>query len=232
MKVEKKILEKDGLRIAYTMYIKKVKNITLRISEKGELIVTCNAFIPQNKVEEFVLEKTKWILDKQRKVIQKYNMHYENVMIDNLFYLYGKPLKIVRIQSNQNKVQYDDENFYVYYIDEQDAHKSVIRFIKKMCEQDFIPVVEEYYDKLKDYRFAYPTIKFRTMKSRWGSCIPSKHIITLNMRMIHYPKAFMEYVVLHELVHFIQPNHSSTFYHIIQYHMTDYKERMKIAKLG
>lgn len=230
MKVEKKILEKDGLRIAYTMHIKKVKNITLRISEEGELIVTCNAFIPNHKIEDFVLEKAKWILEKQKKAIRKYNMHYEDVMIDNVFYLYGKPLKIVRIQSNQNKVQYDDENFYVYYIDEKDAHKSVVRFMQRVCEQDFVPVVTYYYEKLQDYRFPYPQIKFRTMKSRWGSCIPSKHTITLNMRMIHYPKAFMEYVVLHELVHFIQPNHSASFYQIIQYHMPDYKVRMSLAR--
>lgn len=230
MKVEKKILEKDGLRIAYTLQIKKVKNTTLRISEEGELLVTCNAFVPKSKVEDFVLQKAKWILEKQKKAIRKYNMHYEDILVDDIFYLFGKPLKVVRIQSNQNKVQYDETTFYVYYINEKDAHKSVIRFMRRLCEESFIPVVDYYYDKLKDYRFAYPQIKFRTMKSRWGSCIPTKNQITLNMRMLHYPKAFMEYVVLHELVHFIQPNHSASFYQIIQYHMPDYKVRMQIAR--
>ncbi|MDD3049285.1 MAG: SprT family zinc-dependent metalloprotease [Bacilli bacterium] len=230
MNVEKKKLVKDGMVIAYTLHIKKVKNLTLRINETGELIVTCNAYIPQEKIESFVVEKVKWIITKQQQVIRKANMYYDDILSDTLFYLFGKPLKIVRIQSNQNKVQYDDENFYVYYIDEKDAHKSVISIMQKICKQEFMPIVDYYYEKLKEYRFAYPQVKFRTMKSRWGSCIPSKNQVTLNMRMIHYPKAFLEYVVLHELVHFIQPNHSAAFYQIIQFHMPDYKTRMQLVK--
>ncbi len=67
------------------------------------------------------------------------------------------------------------------------------------------------------------------MKSRWGSCIPAKQQITLNQNLIHYPIEFAEYVILHELVHFIQPNHSKAFYQIIEYYMPDYKERIKLA---
>ena len=74
-----------------------------------------------------------------------------------------------------------------------------------------------------------PTIKIREMKSRWGSCIPAKQQITLNKRLIHYPVEFIEYVVLHEFVHLIQPNHSKAFYHIIEYHMPDYKARIALV---
>lgn len=111
---------------------------------------------------------------------------------------------------------------------EEDAHKSVIKWIRSVCEKEFKQVVNVYYEKLKEYRFPYPSIKYRDMTSRWGSCIPSKNQITLNTRMIHFSKEFLEYVVLHELVHFIQPNHSASFYKVIEYHMPDYKIRKDI----
>ncbi|NCC54725.1 MAG: M48 family peptidase [Erysipelotrichia bacterium] len=230
MKIEKKTLTRDGLSISYTLHIKKVKNITLRISEEGTLLVTCNAFVPQSKIDAFVFEKAQWILQKQQKMLQKQQMDYEDVISDDYFYLFGKRLTIVRIQSNQNKICYDHENLYVYYKEIEDAHKYILRFIRKVCEQSMLPLVDMYYEKLKDYRFMYPTVKFRKMKSRWGSCIPSKAQITLNERLIHYDERFMEYVVLHELVHFIQPNHSASFYQVIQYHMPDYKQRMQLVR--
>ena len=72
-----------------------------------------------------------------------------------------------------------------------------------------------------------PEIKVRKMKTRWGSCIPSKNKITLNIALIYVPKECMEYVVLHELVHFLEPNHGKRFYGIIEEYMTDYKEIRK-----
>ena len=82
---------------------------------------------------------------------------------------------------------------------------------------------------LCNYHIEFPQIKIRDMKSRWGSCTPAKNSITLNKKLIHYPFEFIEYVVLHEFVHFIQPNHSQAFYHIIENYMPDYKERMKLV---
>ena len=67
------------------------------------------------------------------------------------------------------------------------------------------------------------------MKSIWGSCTPAKNSITLNRKLIHYPFEFIEYVVLHEFVHFIQPNHSKAFYNIIENYMPDYKTRMEMV---
>ncbi len=227
METEIREINSDGMRIRYTLHIKKVKNISLKIVENGSIVVTCNAFVPKTKVDAFVLEKVSWIIKKQQKAIQRVQMIYEDVMVDDVFYLFGKPLKIVRVFSNQNNVRYDDAHLYVYYSDESKAHKSVVAFMKKMCEREFLPVVQKYYDLLKDYRLPPFDVKFKTMKSRWGSCTPSKRLVVLNMRMLHYPKAFLEYVVLHELVHFIQPNHSASFYQIIAFYMPDYKERQK-----
>ena len=230
MEIETREIQSEGMRIRYTLQIKKVKNMSLKIVEGGNILVTCNAYVPKHKVDAFVQEKVGWIIKKQKSVVKRSQMIYEDVMVDDIFYLYGKPLKIVRIFSNQNQVRYDEQNLYVYYSDEKKAHKSVVLFIYKLCEQFFIPVVEHYIKVLQDYRLPPFEVKFKTMKSRWGSCTPSKQLVVLNTRMLHYPKSFMEYVVLHELVHFIQPNHSESFYRIIAFHMPDYKERQKCIR--
>jgi len=74
---------------------------------------------------------------------------------------------------------------------------------------------------------AYPKIRVRTMKTRWGSCIPSKNVITLNTRLLLKPRRCVEYVVLHEFAHFTHPDHSARFYGLVESVMPDWKERKK-----
>ena len=58
----------------------------------------------------------------------------------------------------------------------------------------------------------FPVIKFRKMVSRWGSCHPTKGILTFNINLMYAPPECIEYVVLHEFCHFLQANHSGMFY--------------------
>ena len=69
----------------------------------------------------------------------------------------------------------------------------------------------------------FPTIKFRKMKSRWGSCQPQKNILTFNTLLLTKPFESIKYVVIHEFCHFIHPNHSKAFYAELEKHMPDYK---------
>lgn len=58
----------------------------------------------------------------------------------------------------------------------------------------------------------YPQIKFASMRSRWGSCNPQKGILKFNTNLMYAPQECVNYVVLHEFTHFLQPNHSKRFY--------------------
>jgi len=59
----------------------------------------------------------------------------------------------------------------------------------------------------------------------WGSCQPEKGVITLNSKLIAAPRNCIEYVVLHEFVHFIYSSHSKQFYEFVAMLMPDWKER-------
>ncbi len=77
-----------------------------------------------------------------------------------------------------------------------------------------------------------PLIKVRDMKTRWGTCNVQKRIITLNMRLAEKPKEAQEYVMLHEYVHFLHPNHGKEFHATMLQLMPDYKERRKLLREG
>ena len=71
-------------------------------------------------------------------------------------------------------------------------------------------------------------VRFRDMKSRWGSCQVVTHDITLNARLVMVPPECVEYVVVHELCHIIVPNHSPAFHDAMSRFMPDWKARRKL----
>ncbi len=73
-------------------------------------------------------------------------------------------------------------------------------------------VCEKVYPYYAQLGIRYPKIKFRKMVSRWGSCHNGKGVLTFNTNLMYASYECIEYVVLHEFTHFLQPNHSQKFY--------------------
>ena len=69
------------------------------------------------------------------------------------------------------------------------------------------------------------------MKTLWGSCSVNRNKVTFNQYLTKAKPACIEYVVLHELVHFLYPNHSKKFYDFLSSYMPDWKERKKVLDI-
>lgn len=95
-------------------------------------------------------------------------------------------------------------------------------YIRSFCER-----IYPYYQKLG---FPFPTIKFRRMTSRWGSCNPKKHILNFNLNLLYAQKECVEYVVFHEFTHFLRADHSVYFYRELEKVCSDWQEKRKKLK--
>lgn len=84
------------------------------------------------------------------------------------------------------------------------------------------------YEKLEKYGIEKPKISIRKMKTRWGSCSKNRQKIILNSELIKAPKACIDYVVLHEIIHLLHRNHDRKFYNFLTIYMPDWKKRKAI----
>lgn len=92
-----------------------------------------------------------------------------------------------------------------------------------------IPVLVERYSKIMGFK---PTsVKITSAEKRFGSC-SSKNSLCFSWRLMAYPIAAVEYVVVHELAHIKYHNHSAAFYSLVEKYMPDYKERQKLLKIN
>ena len=86
-----------------------------------------------------------------------------------------------------------------------------------------------WYNKFEE-KIPKPNLKIRTMKTRWGVCNRKSKTITLNTRLLEYDISCLDYVIVHELSHFIHPNHSSEFWNLVGKYYPKYKECRKMLK--
>ena len=226
MDVNKKVVQCRKYPITYTLVTKQVKNINMRISSKGEVVVSANPFVPMEKIDDFVSSKVSWNVKHQKSMQER---SQKSMIDDKHIILFGNSLKIRKTTGKYNHVSYDKDTLYVQCREQADPEKVIRQFLDKLCRDVFLDIATLTFRSLSDYHLEFPDVKIRDMKSRWGSCTPAKNSITLNRKLIHYPFEFIEYVVLHEFVHFIQPNHSKAFYNIIENYMPDYKTRMEMV---
>ena len=99
------------------------------------------------------------------------------------------------------------------------------------CLRMFGDISAEIFPLFADILSSPPELRVRTMKSRWGVCHISRQRITLNKMLAVQPAGAIRYVILHEYVHFLHPNHQKGFHDIMKALMPDYKEQRKKLKM-
>ncbi len=103
-------------------------------------------------------------------------------------------------------------------------------FTKEEALLEFNKISDEIYPLFKDYIKEKPQIKVREMKSCYGVCHYKKGYITLNLSLMGRERELIEYVVMHEYAHFLQPNHQKGFHELMARLMPGYKELQKRLK--
>ena len=97
----------------------------------------------------------------------------------------------------------------------------------KSLARTYLSDKTEYYSKIMGLKYGRITIT--SAKTRFGSC-SSQGNISYSYRLMLYPEAAREYVVVHELAHLVHMNHSPAFYALVERYLPDYKERRKLLK--
>ena len=224
-----KLLDRE---IEYDLQRKRVKNINLRIKPDKTITVSANPRVPENRIEKFILEKQEFILralekyGKMQKSLPKPKQYIDGETVK----VFGRDLTLKVFLSKKNNVELagSDIKLYVKDTNNLSLKKKVLeKWLCKQVGETVTRICDNIYPLFKNYCGDFPTIKFRKMTSRWGSCHTTKKILTFNYALIDVPIECVEYVIYHEFTHFIEPNHSKKFYFALSNFLPNYKERKK-----
>ena len=103
---------------------------------------------------------------------------------------------------------------------ERSARRLTVSWLRERALEDARSIVRRFAPRLG----VRPTaLRIRNQKTIWGSC-SSRGVISLNWRLMAAPKPIYEYVVVHELCHLREPNHSARFWRLVEELLPDYRE--------
>lgn len=222
--------------ISYQLTRKKVKNVNLRIKPDGSVLVSANLRVPVSFIDDFIRQKQDFIFSALAKYEVKRELHQDapkQYISGESYTLFGKSFSL-KVEETEKEIVYADEIYIYLKVKDKEnfRHKEILmtEWLKKYQTAVFQDLIAQTYAKFQKYNVPFPTLKIKTMKSRWGSCQPQKGIITLNSRLIDAPRDSVEYVVLHEFAHFIHPNHSKQFWDLVTMMMPDWKARRRVLE--
>ena len=190
------------------------KNIYFRFSNDLKLHITCNIFVSKREI-------IKLIAKNEAKLLKMYESQIKINNSDAYFNYLGK--KYIKVEDSTIKEIYFEDG-YVYYPN----NKKLNKFIKVECLRVFSNEV----DRCKNAFRNLPefSLKIRNMKTRWGVCNRKDNIVTLNSELIKKEVDLIDYVIIHELCHFYEGNHSQRFWTLVGEYYPNYKEAKKRLK--
>lgn len=234
MTVEKHSITYGGKIIEFELERKNVKNINLNVRPDMCVVVSANIKVPTDYILDFVKSKAAWII----KNVGYFKDVQPEYLVDKV-YLSGETFKYLGKQYRLKVVGSEGSEGVKYYrgyiyltVKNKDDYKRKENLMndwyRSKANEKFAESLDRMYPSVEKYGVVKPEIHIRTMKARWGSCTPDKNLVLLNSELIKAPKLCIDYVVLHELIHFKYRNHDSDFYDFMTSLMPDWKQRKEI----
>jgi len=219
--------------ISFVLLRKSVKNINLHIKPDMTVMVSANENVPLDSVIGFVRQKAAWILKNLKffEDVQPEVRRVKEYVSGESFKYLGKQYRLRVEESEVERVKDDRGLIYLFVKDKQDSNRKKKLFeewMRSRAEEVFNESLDKMYTIVQKYNVRKPKMMIRTMKARWGSCLSDSHAILLNSELIKAPKYCIDYVVLHELIHFLYKNHDHQFYSFLSALMPDWKQRKAI----
>ena len=222
----------EGQQIRYELERKEVKNLNLRVRPDGAVYVSASVSVPVEAVDAFVTRRGEWILSQRRKFAETAVSAPERRYVSGeTFYILGRGLRLLVTEGASDAVESDGVYLRLEVRNPDNfAHKQrcVTRYLDGRSREIFGEILEEFYPLVQKYGAPRPVLRLRDMKTRWGSCMADKGVITLNKRLIEAPRNCVEYVIVHELCHLIYPEHSARFYRFLSMFLPDWKDRKRV----
>ncbi len=224
-----------GQAVEYQLTRKKVKNINLRIKADGQILVSASNAVPLKTIDAFLGRHADYLLQHLARLQSRPKPAPKQYVNGETFAFLGQSLVLQVIENEAESVFVLGDQLLLltkFPADTERKAKQIHQFYTEQSHQFLMQVVDQLYPLFEQMGIAYPTVKFRRMKSQWGSCMPRKGQINLNVKLMEHPKSFIEYVVLHEFCHFVHADHSKNFYALVEQLMPDWKARKATHTIG
>ncbi|MCB0549879.1 MAG: M48 family metallopeptidase [Phaeodactylibacter sp.] len=235
--LEKGTLEINGQQVPVKIYRELRYNVRASIGKKAAILR-----LPLGMSEAEQRGRIDWFqqwLSKTLKRNQNVAAHFETKT-----YADGDTL-IVGSRSYQLRMHYEDRQTHSGKLSKgrainlklsrhdqgESLQRNIQHLLSRIVAQDFLPEITRRVHDLNDKYFQRPiqSVRLKYNFTNWGSC-SAKRNINLSTRLLFAPDEVIDYVIIHELAHLVELNHSPRFWKLVANAMPDYEEKERWLK--
>jgi len=232
MEVHTLLLSGSKTSIAIIIERKNMKTCRLKVFPDKTIKFSVPKTTPAEWIANYLDSKDEWISGKLQMFEQTKGYAATTEIRDGVSIRFlGEDLIFSVSMCNKPSISKKGKTLCVCALDINNQDKLLEQFDKWWRKEAILYLstqLDNLYPIIEKYKKPKPKIALRKMKTLWGSCSPGRGTITFNQYLTKAKPACIEYVVLHELVHFLYPNHSKQFYNFLSSHMPDWKDRKRI----
>jgi hypothetical protein len=208
----------------------------IQIDRDGKISLVAPWFSTEAQISAFATQHQPWVIKHLHRIQGQQDLRPKpRYQTGDIFYYFGEPLRMEVLPADAKrptlKVREDRMIITLHKaIGKNEGIGSVKRAIRDFYRKKAEEVIRDRLEHFNQhYGFRFHRVAFKDQKSRWGSCSRAGNL-NFNWRLIMAPIEVIDYVVVHELCHLGQMNHSSRFWALVEEVMPEHKTHRKWLK--
>lgn len=227
----KRVVCGDGCRLEYILIRSQRKNVLLQALPEGKTRVYAPSYMALREIDAMVRSRIPELMQMHRKLEHELAENRLNHPVEagSRICVEGNGYRLELKQAARISMALEGDCFRLSLPESGDEEKvrAALRQVLSKRALERIRMRLEYYAPRIGVTFG--RVAIRDQKSRWGSC-SAKHNLNFNWKLIMAPAEVLDYVVIHELCHLIEFNHSARFWNLVEKQMPEYEAWKKWLK--
>jgi predicted metal-dependent hydrolase len=198
----------------------------------GKVRISAPLSTPGDTIEKFALSKIRWI-EKYREKFRRGPKVKSLMQNREIHFVWGKAYSLELVEKKgRPKIELDEKNLRLYIppgAAKEEKQRVLDKWYHRMIKEA-APALVKKWESVTGINIK--KIFYRKMKSHWGSCNCRRQTIRLNTELAKKPPECLAYVIVHEMLHVIEPAHNRAFYRLMDSYMPAWKTIRKKMNAG
>ena len=216
--------------ISVDVVLKDIKNLHLSVHPPtGRVRIAAPERMDMDAIRLFAISKLRWIKEQQRTLQEQERETAREYLERESHYVWGKRYLLSVVEADAPASVELKHNRMVLGVrpgtDQTKRGQVIENWYREQVKTVTAELVAKWEPKIG---VAVTGFYVRRMKTRWGSCNSQARTIRLNTDLAKKPRECLEYIVVHEMIHLLEPNHSDRFQSHMSRLMPDWKHRRQV----
>ena len=222
----KKVINVNDL-VVMIKYRKNMKNIYLKVEKNADVVVSAPPRTPNYIIKKLIQENIDEIKLRRNNILTN-GYTVKQYVTGEKHIIFGKEFVLEVILGNKNVIKLSDDKIILVIKDkDQDRGQIVMSYLRKVLYNKALEFINRY-EKIMGVHAEQ--LRIKKMKTRWGTCNIEAKRIWINYELIKYPIECLEHIVVHELTHLLETNHTPRFYALLGKSYPNFRENDKLIK--